>query len=354
LNNFTRLFILMKKIFLPLSLLLAVSVFAQTGYEIKVTFKPFQQQYIYLGHYFGKQYPIIDSAMLNEKSEAVFKGTAKLPGGIYLVGYPNKAGFFEILVDKQQHFSVIADTATIKTGIQFINSPDNVTFNNYQQFMITKGQEISNEKTQLKAAANAKDSTHWNEELGKTDKAIQEYREAIIKKNPDNLLSILFITMREPDLPGTLKDPKTNADSINAFNYYKQHFWDGVNFWDGRLAYTTLFEEKLDKYFTQLIVPNPDSVIKEIDWMLGYSSINEVMNRFLLLKFVGTWPAAEIVRPPADLDNQRRTFRQIGPAERILHHRLAGARHRTGPFAPPIPPMTPLTPLTITSGSSRP
>ncbi|MEI2737814.1 MAG: hypothetical protein V9F01_03405 [Chitinophagaceae bacterium] len=39
--------------------------------------------------------------MLNEKSEAVFKGTKTLPGGIYLVGYPNKAGFFEILVDKQ-------------------------------------------------------------------------------------------------------------------------------------------------------------------------------------------------------------------------------------------------------------
>ncbi|HQV05689.1 MAG TPA: hypothetical protein PKW62_02940, partial [Chitinophagaceae bacterium] len=46
---------------------------ADSGYEIKVTFKPFTNQYIYLGHYFGKSYPIVDSAMLNEKSEAVFK-----------------------------------------------------------------------------------------------------------------------------------------------------------------------------------------------------------------------------------------------------------------------------------------
>src|SRR5258706_14027550 len=115
----------MKRFLLSLKLLSGIAVFAQTGYEIKVTFKPYKKQYIYLGHYFGKTYPIIDSVMLNDKSEGVFKGEEKLPGGIYLVGYPNKTGFFEILIDKQQKFSVIADTATISKGITLINSPAN-------------------------------------------------------------------------------------------------------------------------------------------------------------------------------------------------------------------------------------
>lgn len=98
----------MKRLFTALSLLLVFSAVAQTGYEIKVTFKPFKNKYIYLGHYFGKTYPIIDSALLNDKSEAVFKGPIPLQGGIYLVGYPNKSGFFEILVDRKQQFSVLA------------------------------------------------------------------------------------------------------------------------------------------------------------------------------------------------------------------------------------------------------
>ena len=55
------------------------------------------------------------------------------------------------------------------------------------------------------------------------------------------------------------------------------------------MAYTPFFEDKIDKYFSQLVVPNPDSVIKEIDWMLGYASINEEMNRFLLIKFVNRY-----------------------------------------------------------------
>src|SRR5436190_8901946 len=247
----------MKRILLPLSLLLSIQVFAQTGYNIKVTFRPFKKQYIYLGHYFGKQYPIVDSALLNEKSEAVFKGAKTLPGGIYLIGYPDRSGFFEVLIDKQQNFSVIADTATIKKGIQFINSPDNEVFNNYQQYMAVKGKEIADAKDHLKKTTNSQDSVLWNEKLAMADKAVQNYREDIIKKYPSNILSILLITMREPILVGELKNPKTKEDSIAAYNFFKNHYWDGVNFYDGRLAYTTLFEEKLDKYFAQLVAPNP-------------------------------------------------------------------------------------------------
>ncbi|HEX7846516.1 MAG TPA: DUF4369 domain-containing protein, partial [Chitinophagaceae bacterium] len=106
----------MKKLTVIVGLFWSAISLGQNSYEIKVTFKPFKDQYIYLGHYFGKQYPIIDSVKLDANSQAVFKGNKKLQGGIYLIGYPNKAGFFEVLIDKQQHFSVIADTATIQKG----------------------------------------------------------------------------------------------------------------------------------------------------------------------------------------------------------------------------------------------
>ncbi len=279
----------MKRLTFLLFLIIAFAATAQTGYDIKVTFKPFKNQYIYLGHYFGKTYPIIDSAKLDNNSVAVFKGNKKLPGGIYLVGYPNKAGFFEILVDKQQQFSIKADTATLSKGAQFENSPDNVLFVNYQQYMSEKGKKIAALQQQLKTAAGKTDSTKITDELANEDKAVNTYREDIIKKNPAAMLSTLLVTMREPELTGALKNPANKEDSVLAYNFYKSHYWDGVNFWDGRLAYTPFFEDKIDKYFSQLVVPNPDSVIKEIDWMLGYASINEEMNRFLLIKFVNRY-----------------------------------------------------------------
>ncbi len=279
----------MKKFcFFPL-LLLSASLLAQAGYEIKISFKPFKNQYVYLGHYFGKTYPIIDSVMLNDKSEAVFKGDKKLQGGIYLIGYPGKAGFFEILIDKQQKFSVLADTATMKSGIKFLNSSDNTAFAAYQQQMTVTGKEVAALQEQLKKATTKKDSAALTDQLVKVNKQIVDYREGLIKKDPDNILSTLLITMREPILTGRLKEPKNKQDSLDSYNFYKNHYWDGVYFWDARLAYTTLFEDKIDKYFEQLVVPHQDSVIKELDRMLGPASINEEMTRFLLVKFVNRY-----------------------------------------------------------------
>ena len=279
----------MKRILFFLALIGTVSCIAQNGYEINVTFKPFKNKYIYLGHYFGKTYPIIDSVLLNDKSAGVFKGVKKLNGGIYLIGYPNKTGFFELLIDKQQHFSVIADTATISKGIKFINSPDNILFSSYQQYMAASGKEINTAQMELKKALSPKDSAYWKDELIRLDKKVLNFREELIQKNPGNLLSALLITMREPIMTGRLQEPVNKTDSLDSYNFYKAHYWDGVYFWDGRLAYSTLFEEKLDKYFTQLVMPQPDSIIKEIDWMLGTATINEEMTRFLLIKFVNRY-----------------------------------------------------------------
>ena len=279
----------MKRLTTIFCFLFSATAFTQTGYQIKLTFKPFKNEYVYLGHYFGKQYPIIDSVKLNAASQAVFKGTKKLPGGIYLIGYPGKTGFFEILIDKQQNFSIVADTTTLNKGIQFTNSPDNVLFSSYQQYMSVKGKEIATLQQQFRNANSAADSARITTELTKLDKTVAAYREEVIKKNSGTILSALLASMREPELTGVLKDPKTKDDSLASYNYYKKHFWDGVNFWDGRLAYTTFFEDKIDKYYTQLVMPQPDSVIKELDWMLGYASANEEMSRFLLVKFVNRY-----------------------------------------------------------------
>ncbi|MDP9229691.1 MAG: DUF5106 domain-containing protein [Bacteroidota bacterium] len=276
----------MKKLLPLIILLVSFSALAQDGYEIRITFKPFKNQYIYLGHYYGKQLPIIDSALLNDKSEAVFKGNKRLGGGIYLVGYPNKTGFFEILIDREQKFSVIADTTNLLNAITFQNSNDNALFNNYQKFMQVNGREIDNALKQRQLATTLKDSVKWNEVINKINKTIQQYRDDEMKKNPSSMLTFLLTAMREPEVPAKEKQPGAKYDSAFAYRYYKDHFWDGINFFDERLSRTPFFETKLDKYFEQVVYQHPDSINKEIDWMLGYASVNEEMQKFLLLKFI--------------------------------------------------------------------
>jgi thiol-disulfide isomerase/thioredoxin len=259
-------------------------LFAQNAYEIKVTLKPFKNQYIYLGHYYGKQLPIIDSVLLNNNSEGVFKGPKKLGGGIYLIGYPDRAHNFEFLVDKNQKFSIVADTTNIRK-LNFNGSPENVSFLAYQDFMIKNGRQI--EALQKQRSAGGNDSVKATKEIETLNEAIRKYRTDIMNKDGDGLLAVLLKGMREPEIPKNT--PSAKNDSLFAYRYFKTHYWDGVNFYDDRLVRTPFFESRLDKYFEQLVFPHADSVNKEIDWMLGYASIREDMQKFLLLKFVNRY-----------------------------------------------------------------
>lgn len=279
----------MKKILGILAIASVSTAVAQTGYEIRVTFKPFTNQYIYLGHYHGKSYPIIDSVMLDDHSTAIFKGDNPLRGGTYLVGYPGKKGFFEILVDKQQHFSIIADTSTIKKGVVFLNSPDNKLFNSYQQSLSASLAEIAALRAKFRDTRNASDSLQLNKQMQAIDSMVKVNREDIIRKQPSTLLATYLIAMREPILPGKLKNPKNKEDSLASYLFFKDHFWDGIDFGDGRLVYTSFFDSKIDKYFNDLVIPQPDSLKKEIDWIMYRATPSDRMTRFLLTKFLNRY-----------------------------------------------------------------
>jgi len=92
------------------------------------------------------------------------------------VGYPNRSGFFEILLDKQQFFSVVADSATAPAGIQFIGSTDNDLFNAYQRSVGEKGAQINIVRESLKSATTT-DSVRINQELVRLDQELRVYRE---------------------------------------------------------------------------------------------------------------------------------------------------------------------------------
>jgi thiol-disulfide isomerase/thioredoxin len=259
--------------------------FAQNGYEIRVTLKPIRNQYIYLGHYYGKQLPIVDSVKLNEKGEGVFRGSKKLGGGIYLIGFPDRSRNFEILVDKNQKFSVSADTNNISV-LNFLNSPENIAFKAYQQQMNRDGKEIDG-LYQQRAGSAAADSIRISGQIEAINARIRKYRNDLISREPNSLLSVLLKAMKEPEVPQN--DPAAKKDTLFAYHFFKKHYWDGVSFTDDRLARTPFFESRIDKYYDQLVYPSSDSVIKEIDRMMSFANVNEEMQKFMLLHFVNRY-----------------------------------------------------------------
>lgn len=255
-------------------------VFAQDGYQIRVTLKPFTGGYLYLGHHYGSKQYIVDSAVINNKSEVVFTGKEKLPGGIYMVIYPRKNGWFEMLIDKQQHFSVAADTTDIIEKTVYSGSPDNDLFQTYQKIAREKGKAIVGLQNRLRT--HPPDSAGIKSEIASLNLSLTQFREQLIKDHPGHLLTAIFHVLQEPKVPDAARQPGGKYDSSFAYQYYKQHYWDGVSFTDERLVRTPVFETKLQRYFTNVVIQHPDTLSKEADKILDASISNKEMFKYIL------------------------------------------------------------------------
>src|SRR6478672_13791163 len=125
------------------SLIFSVSGLAQSagnqGHDIAISLNPVKNQWVYLGFYYGKIKALADSTRLDANSTGHFKGKDRLPGGIYFLVSPKKEILFEILIDKDQHFSIKADSANIPAGLSFEGSSTNQQFQKYSVFAGVNG-----------------------------------------------------------------------------------------------------------------------------------------------------------------------------------------------------------------------
>lgn len=255
---------------------------AQPTYTIKANIKPFNKGYLYLAYYFGNKQYLLDSAKIEPSGDAVFTGTTKLQGGVYLIAFPAKNGWVECVIDKDLHFSLSADTSNLLQSIHFENSIDNSVFASFQQKSFQTGTSVTELRKKLtgKAGEPAYDSV--SNLIKSILQSMQDYKNDIQKNYPNSLLSAIFNVLKDPEIPEAAHHPKGKYDSLFAYNYYKDHFWDGISFTDERLIRTPVFQGKFDRYYDEILPQVPDSIIVYTNKMLQAAKPNQEMFKFVL------------------------------------------------------------------------
>jgi len=242
---------------------------------------------VYLVHYYGKSTPlyITDSARLDKKGNAVMQSSdSSFVGGIYMLMFSDKKTYFEVLLNTGDDMSITATASKLPDGIKYKNSPENERFVAYGKFMKTYGDGQAELKKQYAAAKTSADSAVVRKKSADLAKELMDYRVNYIKNYPGTLLSTVFAAMRIPDVPEGdhyLADGKTK-DSTYAYRYYKTHYWDGYNFQDDRLVYTPVYDGRLEEYMSKLVLPWPDSMKMECDFLLNKAKGTKDMFHYTL------------------------------------------------------------------------
>jgi len=258
----------MKKIHLLLALAIVFSSSFSQSYNIKFKVVGINDSIAILGYHFGNKKYVKDTVVIS-KNQGVFKGDEALAHGMYFILFPKENNFFDILIDDDQQFSLTTDTTGFfRKNLKFKGSEVNTEFRKFDKSI----EGVNNEFAELTKQFKQKDlSDKRKKELQKKAKTLEEQRRKIILDNYNNAKNSTFKSiiglLLEPEVPEfTLPENTVNKDSVlkvKEYYYYKNHYFDYVNFADSAIVRTPFFIPKFENYISKVVSQNPDTVAKE-------------------------------------------------------------------------------------------
>ncbi len=240
----------MKKLVTLFFILLAGSSIAQkhkSSYNIDVTIKGIKDTTCYLGNYFftettGKFF-VQDTAKVDSNGHMVFKKDTTLMGGLYIITVPNK-GYFEFILSDEQHFSIATDTSDFVGNMKVVGSKETALFNEFRQEMSKRYRVM----IEADKARKGKDDKATDAKIKGYQAELALFQEKFFKDNEGTLVVKLVKAAQDPVLPEAYRSPKNRQDTINTYNYYKDHFLDNIDLSDERLMRTPYLGSRLMSY----------------------------------------------------------------------------------------------------------
>lgn len=222
-----------------------------------------------IAHHYGENTLVDDTLNLDISGAATLTADTLFPQGLYLCIFPDRS-YFEFIMPEDQKFSIETDNGSnaqeyIK-NMKIKGSDINSAFVEYQLFMIERNKESNELRQALKNDPNNTDIKH---QLNALNKEVKAEWESIQKKYPGSFLDKMLNALSEVSVPEGPKDENGNAqDSLFQYNYYKNHFFDHIDFSDNQLLYAPVYHRKLKYYFERVVIRRPDSAIAAADRLL--------------------------------------------------------------------------------------
>jgi len=268
----------------------ATTTQAQDAYTLQFNVKNFDDSVAFLAFRYGNKNMLQDTAVV-KGGKVVFTGKKQLPGGVYSLINQKKEFLFEFLVDKEQNFSVSADSKDLMNTVKYSGSKLNDQFATYREVAQANGMANQALGEKMKALdAKSDEYKKLLEEQKANSAKVVALQDKIIAEMPGSIIAYILKAQTEPEIPEEIKE-----DQLKSLYYFRNHFWDNIDFTDDRIVRTPIYHNKIDKYFSQLTVQSPDSVLVQIDNLFSKIGDNEEFYKYTFVYLYEKYNSSKIM-----------------------------------------------------------
>lgn len=247
--------------------------------QINVTVDGLGADTVYLANYYGSKLFYNDTTVANSNGSFSFNGKKYDQCGKYAIVLPGPVFFDFMLVEEPMEFHT--SIVNPQGDMQVVKSEENKVFYDYLRFINSLRQEraphdgvLSNEMSSEEAKSKARDA------LSQMTSKVVERQDELINHPKEYLFGKYLKMMKEIEIPATPSNIEDEA--LWKYMYYRNHYWDNVDLSDPRLVRDNSFHNLLDRYWSKVLPPDPDTLIVESNKLLSQLEGNYEMFKYCL------------------------------------------------------------------------
>lgn len=265
------------------------------GYDIKINFKGCKDTMAYLVKYTFDQQYIADTCKNIKNGVIQFKGKKQLDKGVYTLVSQEKSIYFDFFINENEKFVINTDAADMVNGLKSVGNKENELFFSYIKYITNKNQDFGKMREKTVGMSKEDSTKFMNEKVKELNEEVKKFDSDFMTKNKGTFVYDVLNLKTEKEPTNVPKAKNGRPDSIYTYYYYKSHFFDGIDFKDERIIRTPFFDDRIKRYFDNVILLHPDTVIQEIDKVLAKCDEGNLIYNLLLGYFTYKYEQSKIM-----------------------------------------------------------
>jgi thiol-disulfide isomerase/thioredoxin len=285
----------MKKFLFLLPAALLLSTANAQGYDIRINFKGCKDTMVYLVKYVFDQQYIADTAKNVKNGNIRFTGKKDLDKGVYILVSEGKSIYFDFFINENQKFTITTDMTDIVANLKSVGNKENELFFSYIRYITSRNQEFNKMREGTKGMKREDSTRHMNKKIAELNAEVKKFEADFMQKAKGTFVYDVLNLKMEKEPAEVPKASNGRPDSLYQYYYYKNHFFDGIDFKDERIVRTPFFDDRVKKYFDQVVLTHPDTVIMEIDKVMAKCNEGNLVYNLMLGYFTYKYEQSKIM-----------------------------------------------------------